>query len=60
MKELRRNRHSGHGSFIVDRRGTILGFDEELETLTGWPAIEVVGHSKDQCLSPRGGRTKAL
>jgi diguanylate cyclase (GGDEF)-like protein len=36
-----------HGTFIVDRRGTILGFDHAMETLTGWPAIEVVGRDKN-------------
>jgi diguanylate cyclase (GGDEF)-like protein len=36
------------GAFIVDRRGTILGFDERMEHLTGWPAVGVVGSHKDQ------------
>ncbi len=36
------------GSFIVDGRGTILGFDLGMESLTGWPALEVVGRHKDQ------------
>ena len=31
------------GTFIVDRRGAILGFDHGMETLTGWPAAEMVG-----------------
>ncbi len=39
-------------SFLVDARGTLLGFDERMELLTGWPALEVVGRSKD-CLRPR-------
>jgi diguanylate cyclase (GGDEF)-like protein len=43
----------------VDRRGTILGFDERIESLTGWSAVEVVGHDKDMArgLAPdeRGG-----
>jgi diguanylate cyclase (GGDEF)-like protein len=38
-----------HGTFIVDRRGTILGFDHAMETLTGWPAIAVVGRDKNVC-----------
>jgi PAS domain-containing protein len=46
MREFGRGR-SHHGSFIVDGRGTILGFDQALEELTGWPAIEIVGHGKD-------------
>ena len=37
------------GSFIVDRRGTVLGFDHAMEALTGWPAVEVVGRNKDIC-----------
>jgi len=36
------------GSFIVDGRGTILGFDPGMESLTGWPVLEVVGRHKDQ------------
>lgn len=47
MKEFRRVRRSSFGSFIVDERETILGFDEAMEELTGWPAIDVVGHHKD-------------
>ncbi|HKQ63304.1 MAG TPA: diguanylate cyclase [Candidatus Polarisedimenticolaceae bacterium] len=35
------------GSFIVDRLGTVLGFDQEMEALTGWPAVDVVGRSKE-------------
>jgi diguanylate cyclase (GGDEF)-like protein len=31
----------------VDRGGTILGFSEEMELLTGWPAATVVGRHKD-------------
>lgn len=46
MKEFGRG-CSHYGSFIVDGRGTILGFDQSMEELTGWPAIEVVGHGKD-------------
>ncbi len=44
----RRDRAARRGSFIVDRRGTILGFDLGMESLTGWPAMEVVGQNKDQ------------
>ncbi len=40
-----------YGSFIVDGRGTVVGFNETMELLTGWPAAEVVGHSKDQALA---------
>ena len=35
------------GSFIVDRGGTVLGFDLGMEAITGWPAVEVVGRHKD-------------
>jgi len=47
MKEFSRVRGADCGSFIVDRRGTVLGFDQAMEELTGWPAIEVVGRHKD-------------
>jgi diguanylate cyclase (GGDEF)-like protein len=47
MKEFRRGRRSSFGSFIVDDRETILGFDQAMEELTGWPAIDVVGRHKD-------------
>jgi len=47
MRETTRAWRSDFGSFIVDRRGTILGFDEAMERLTGWPAVEVVGRCKD-------------
>ncbi|MDX1388191.1 MAG: diguanylate cyclase, partial [Acidobacteriota bacterium] len=42
-----RTRDSDGGAFIVDRQGTILGFDERMERLTGWPAVDVVGIHKD-------------
>ena len=35
------------GSFLVDGRGIVLGFDMRMEALTGWPAVEVVGRHKD-------------
>lgn len=35
------------GSFILDGSGTILAFDRNMERLTGWDAMEVVGHTKD-------------
>jgi len=37
----------GLGSFLVDARGIVLGFDVRLESLTGWAAVEVVGRHKD-------------
>lgn len=52
MKEFSRVRPSDCGSFIVDRRGTILGFDQALEDLTGWPAVCVVGRDKGLALAP--------
>jgi len=33
------------GSFLVDRQGTIVGFDGGMERLTGWTAADVVGRS---------------
>jgi len=35
-------------SFILDGRGIVLGFDEAMEALTGWPAVRVVGHDKER------------
>ena len=32
-------------SFILDGGGTVLGFDEGMEALTGWSAIDVVGQA---------------
>lgn len=43
----RRDRATGSGSFIIDGRGTILGFDQGMEALTGWRAIDVVGQHKE-------------
>jgi diguanylate cyclase (GGDEF)-like protein len=48
MKEFRRGRRSSFGSFIVDGDEMILGFDQAMEELTGWPAIDVVGRHKLQ------------
>lgn len=47
----RRHRSAGGGSFIVDANGTVLGFDQGMEDLTGWPAIEVVGRSRPLVLA---------
>lgn len=33
-----------NGSFIIDGKGMVLGFDEGMEALTGWNAAAVVGH----------------
>ena len=40
-------RHEGvrDGSFLVDGRGTIIGFDGGMERLTGWRAADVVGRA---------------
>jgi len=45
------------GSFLLDRWGTILGFDEGMERLTGWPAVRLVG--KDKRATERIGSTAA-
>lgn len=42
-----RMRRVGAGAFIVDRKGTILGFDEGMERLTRYSAIDIVGRHKD-------------
>lgn len=54
MKEFSGGRRSNFGSFIVDAQGTILGFDEALEALTGWSAFDVVGRSLHH-MKPRTG-----
>lgn len=46
-------RHDGQGAFLVDAKGTILGFDERMESLTGWAAVEVVGRSRDAATAGR-------
>jgi diguanylate cyclase (GGDEF)-like protein len=46
MSTVTRTRRTEHGAFIVDRSGTILGFDQAMEGLTGWPAIDIVGRNK--------------
>lgn len=38
---------SGGGSFLIDAKGTIVGFDGDMERLTGWTAAEVVGRASD-------------
>lgn len=60
MKEFSRSRGSNFGSFIVDARGTILGFDQSMERLTGWPAVEVVGRSKELGVAAEGATNPAL
>jgi diguanylate cyclase (GGDEF)-like protein len=61
MTTTSRSRRTEHGAFIVDRNGTILAFDQGMEGLTGWPAVEVVGRHKDRGdrLSGRGERRLA-
>ena len=57
---MRSNRapSSQYGALIIDRRGTILGFDRAMETLTGWPAVDDQGkmaqtNRRDTRLVPR-------
>lgn len=42
----RRRGTAGSGSFILDANDTVLGFDQGMEELTGWPAVEMVGRSQ--------------
>src|SRR6185436_19590971 len=46
-RELREVPRAGGdgGSFLVDRSGTIVGFDGGMEQLTGWTAADVVGRT---------------
>ncbi|MDH3626096.1 MAG: diguanylate cyclase [Acidobacteriota bacterium] len=60
MSEATRRRDSMGGSFIIDDKGTILGFDQMMENLTGWPAMDVVGQSKEIRLDPGGARGPGL
>ena len=60
MIDTNRSRDSIGGSFIIDDRGIILGFDQMMETLTGWPAMDIVGHSKEIHLDPGGARGPGL
>lgn len=46
---------SGHGAFIVDGRGIVLGLDARTEALTGWSASDVVGKHKDLGGQPASG-----
>ena len=59
-----RSRGSDSGSFIVDARGTILGFDERFERLTGWSAVDIVGRDRVDgravCAVDEGGRRRPL
>jgi diguanylate cyclase (GGDEF)-like protein len=48
------------GSFLVDRQGTIVGFDGGMERLTGWTAADVVGRSAGVPILPDGPFIPAL
>jgi diguanylate cyclase (GGDEF)-like protein len=50
----KRHLRAGGGSFIVDTNDTVLGFDQALEDLTGWQAVDVVGRSRPPFLSAPG------
>lgn len=39
-------RGTPYGAFLADSRGTILGLDTRIESLTGWSAAEVVGRPR--------------
>jgi diguanylate cyclase (GGDEF)-like protein len=43
VREPGRDRGAETGSFLIDAQGTIVGFDDRMEQLTGWTAAEVVG-----------------
>jgi len=51
VRESARDRDALGGSFLIDARGTIVGFDGAMERLTGWTAADVVG---------RGGTSPVL
>jgi diguanylate cyclase (GGDEF)-like protein len=43
VRETARDHGLDTGSFLIDDQGTIVGFDNRMERLTGWTASEVVG-----------------
>lgn len=43
------------GSFLIDAKGTIVGFDGDMERLTGWTAADVVGRLAEARLMVEGG-----
>ena len=43
VRDAARDHGLDTGSFLIDDRGTIVGFDSRMERLTGWTASEVVG-----------------
>jgi diguanylate cyclase (GGDEF)-like protein len=45
---------------ILDDHGTVLGFDEGMEALTGWSGVSVVGLDKDRIGGPGGGAPNRL
>jgi len=51
VRDAARDREGLGGSFLIDARGTIVGFDGAMERLTGWTAADVVG---------RGGASPVL
>ena len=59
LREVSRVTGDG-GSFLVDRHGTIVGFDGGMERLTGWTAADVVGRSAGVPILPQGPFIPAL
>jgi uncharacterized protein (TIGR02266 family) len=52
----RRGASTEVGAFLVDRRGTVLGFDSGMETLTGYRAAEIVGRRERLLAGVETGR----
>ena len=59
LREVSRGNGDG-GSFLVDRHGTIVGFDGGMERLTGWTAADVVGRSAGVPIFVQGAFIPAL
>jgi diguanylate cyclase (GGDEF)-like protein len=59
LREASRGTGDG-GSFLVDRHGTIVGFDGGMERLTGWTAADVVGRSAGAPILAQGPFIPAL
>ena len=59
VREVARGAGDG-GSFLVDRHGTVVGFDGGMERLTGWTAADVVGRSAGAPILLQGALIPAL
>src|SRR5262245_10153686 len=59
LREVARGAGDG-GSFLVDRQGTIVGFDGGMERLPGWTAADVGGRAAGAPILLQGAFIPAL